>query len=112
MRRTPRGAITRCDACGTAFTPAPVEEPRAGGGVILQFSCPSCGAIYPVAAITGQGLTMRARLQQMARMGQAGKPPYRHLMARYERQVTRLSPPAQPAQPSTQAEQPGAASGS
>ena len=92
MRRPPRGGAIQCDSCGAAFIPAPVEEPDGSGSVTLRFTCPRCGAVYPVARISQHGLSLRARLQQMARMGQAGKPQYNDLLARYRRQVTRLGP--------------------
>lgn len=91
MAARPRGGVIYCESCKTTYTPCVSEEPRRDGGVVMQFTCPHCGRIYPVAAITPLGISLRGRLQQMARLGQTGKPHYMALLARYRKQVTPLS---------------------
>jgi transcriptional regulator NrdR family protein len=43
------------------------------GGVRLSFSCPTCDRVYPVARITSEGLTIRAKLQQTTDRFEADK---------------------------------------
>lgn len=87
-----RGDTVDCDQCKTAIYPSVVERPLAIGGVRQEFTCPACGAIYPVVAITKSGLRLRARLARMRDMGiPTYSDQYRQLLNRYQRQVTRLA---------------------
>jgi len=53
----------RCDSCGVSIQPVLVDMPRPEGGAVREFSCPSCGAAYPVAVITARGLEITELLK-------------------------------------------------
>lgn len=86
-----RGDTVDCDQCKTAIYPSVVERPLAIGGVRQEFTCPACGAIYPVVAITKSGLRLRGQLGHMRRTGQTASPEYANALRRYQRQVRRLA---------------------
>lgn len=86
-----RPAQVMCDRCQRRFAPALIEEPCRDGGAELRFSCPRCGRLYRVAAITAVGLDLRRRLAQMARMGQSRNPQYAEMLRRYRAEVRGLA---------------------
>lgn len=58
-----------CDGCGQVFRPRPYEAKAGQGSVQMQFNCPHCERLYPVAHITKEGLRVRRRLKQAERRG-------------------------------------------
>lgn len=81
-----------CDSCQVQYAPLVHERPIGQGGSIRQYlQCPHCQTQYTICDITANGVELRNRLKRMERMGQTGTPPFRSLLARYQREVTRLA---------------------
>lgn len=58
-----------CDDCGRTFKPRPYEAKAGQGSVQMQFNCPGCERLYPVAHISREGLAVRRKLKQAERRG-------------------------------------------
>lgn len=84
-------SIVDCDQCGKRFVPNVDEAPLANGGIRQSLNCPSCGAHYPIVAISQTGVRLRAQLGHMRHTGQTASPEYANVLRRYQRQVRRLA---------------------
>lgn len=77
-----------CDECGCAVIPEARETPTDDGGVTMELPCPRCGAVFPVARITAEGVRLRGELQASLRAGDGRAGALREL---YEAEVTTLA---------------------
>lgn len=82
--------LARCEKCDQKFRPVPQERPTEDGGVYMYLSCPHCLTETPIANITAKGLRMREAIQRRREAGESkADRPFRRLLERYEKEVTR-----------------------
>lgn len=80
----------KCNQCSAEFESALTVRSDGHGGEIQEFTCPTCGHLYPVARITMRGVRLREKLAKLRQVPGAEEQVKRTLEA-YKREVTRLT---------------------